>query len=308
MTVWAYLFRGGPRPITVTEEVLAFDGEPLIVKRSSGDQDAPVVVALHGLEGSADSPYVRRLMVAVAERGWSGVAMNARGCGAHRARGPQTYHAGHAEDVLAVVQHLADERPSRPILLVGYSLGASMVANAVFRNADRLPGEVTRAFLVALPVNLGPGSAALNHGFCRVYQLRFLRTLRRKAQEMGGLHRSVAEAGRRASEARTLRDFDDLWVAPVHGFDGADDYYQRTSVADLLDQARVRTAVLHAWDDPIVVPECVPRERLERAPLVDLLEVERGGHVGFICEGNPRWLEETILDWLGNSDAGSGAG
>ena len=73
---------------------------------------------------------------------------------------------------------------------------------------------------------------------------------------------------------------------------------RRASASEVLEGIRVPTAVLHAWDDPIVVPESIPRDVLEAASAVQFLDVPHGGHVGFVCEGNPTWLADPVLNWL----------
>lgn len=173
-----------------------------------------------------------------------------------------------------------------------------MMAHALGAQPGEVPDAVKSAFLVAPPLCLAPGAAALQRGFTQVYQFRFLRTLRRKARALGRLHPEVRAAADAAWRSRTLRDFDHHWVAPVHGFDGAEDYYRRASASEVLEGIRVPTAVLHAWDDPIVVPESIPQDVLEAASAVQFLDVPHGGHVGFVCEGNPTWLEDTVLNWL----------
>ena len=73
---------------------------------------------------------------------------------------------------------------------------------------------------------------ALGRGFARVYAWHFLHTLKRgafeKLQRYPGLF--DAEAVRRA---RTLRDFDNVVTAPLHGFRDTDDYWTRASAKPL---------------------------------------------------------------------------
>ena len=57
---------------------------------------------------------------------------------------------------------------------------------------------------------------------------------------------------RAANRARTLREFDDVVTAPVHGFAGVDDYYTRASSKPWLTAIRVPTLLLNARDDPFL--------------------------------------------------------
>ena len=81
-TIWPYLL---PRPAVPfrRERVATPDGDFWDFDwLASGDErpDAPLVVLMHGLEGSSASHYARALMVALRTRGWHGVVPHFRGC------------------------------------------------------------------------------------------------------------------------------------------------------------------------------------------------------------------------------------
>src|SRR5690606_41150539 len=64
----------------------------------------------------------------------------------------------------------------------------------------------------------------------------------------------------RVRAARSFRDFDDAATAPIHGFDGAADYYARSSSTGFLPHIRVPTLLLHADDDPFLPRTAFPRD------------------------------------------------
>jgi predicted alpha/beta-fold hydrolase len=81
--------------------------------------------------------------------------------------------------------------------------------------------------------------------------------------------------------AKLIRDYDDIIVAPMHGFENADDYYAKMSSGQFLPKIKMRTLLLHAADDPMI-PEDTMLPSLERAPKDLQVEwTKRGGHVGF---------------------------
>src|SRR5258708_9593013 len=80
MTVFAPLFRGGPRLPIKRERWELADGDFVDVDRLEGPAGAPLLVALHGLEGSSSAHYMRRLLKQAQLRGWRGVALNFRSC------------------------------------------------------------------------------------------------------------------------------------------------------------------------------------------------------------------------------------
>jgi predicted alpha/beta-fold hydrolase len=104
-----------------------------------------------------------------------------------------------------------------------------------------------------------------------------------------------------AMEARTFAEFDDLVTAPLHGFDGMQDYYDKCSAMHFLARIRRPALIINALDDPFMTEDVIPPE----ASLSELvtLEVSRsGGHVGFIDGGTPLrpsfYLPTRILDFL----------
>jgi len=56
------------------------DGDFVDVDRMSGPNDAPLLLLLHGLEGSSSAHYIRGLLAQAAARHWRALALNFRGC------------------------------------------------------------------------------------------------------------------------------------------------------------------------------------------------------------------------------------
>ena len=67
---------------------------------------APLLVILHGLEGSARSSYARMLMEAARDRGWRACVLHFRDCGDYRNRLPRRYHAGETNDLRHFLKQL----------------------------------------------------------------------------------------------------------------------------------------------------------------------------------------------------------
>ena len=59
----------------------------------------PIVLMLHGLEGSSQSHYVRGLCSALNQHEFRACVMNFRGCSGENNRLPRTYHAGESNDL-----------------------------------------------------------------------------------------------------------------------------------------------------------------------------------------------------------------
>lgn len=242
---------------------------------------------LHGLEGTVHSHYVGGLLRVAHARGWGADMLIFRGCGDEPNRAPRFYHSGETSDLAFAVDRILSEHPHADLVMCGVSLGGNVLLKWLGERAETLPERVRAAVAVSVPFDLERGSRYISHGFSRVYERHFLRTLRRKAQEkLGrypGLFDSVA-----LSSARTLYEFDDAVTAPVHGFRDAHDYYTRSSSLHFLAHIRRPTLLLSARDDPFL-PAIVLDQVVHIAANNSCLTLEftdGGGHVGFV-HGSP---------------------
>ena len=98
--------------------------------------------------------------------------------------------------------------------------------------------------------------------------------------------------------ARTFRQFDGLFTAPVHGFGSAEDYWARASSLPGLPDIGIPTLLLNALDDPFLGPTCFPAEAALVNPNLTLLMPSHGGHVGFMQRGGVFWSEDVVGRFL----------
>src|SRR2546422_195932 len=76
-----------------------------------GRAGSPVVLVLHGLEGSSSSHYVQGLVRECRARAWRAVALNFRSCSGELNRLPRFYHSGETRDLDWVVQQVVAREP-----------------------------------------------------------------------------------------------------------------------------------------------------------------------------------------------------
>jgi predicted alpha/beta-fold hydrolase len=291
MTVFASVTRVFPRPRARRERWELPDGDFLDVDRYGldGEADAPVLVVLHGLEGSSRAPYVRGLVALALARGLSALAMNFRGCSGTPNRLPRFYHSGDTGDLDAVVTRLAAERPGRPIVLGGFSLGGNVVAKYLGERGDDLPPQVRAGVGISVPFDLIRSAQALDApGFWNwVYRERFLRRLRRKALAKAGRFPGAFDVAR-VRAARTFAAYDAAVTAPLHGFASAEEYWSLSSSARFLSGVRRPLLAVAALDDPIVPADAVPIAAACENPQITIDATPAGGHVAFVS-GWPFW-------------------
>lgn len=270
------------------------DAQDQALKLDQPDE-APLVVLFHGLEGSSNSHYARALMHAVHQRGWRGVVVHFRGCGGEINRLPRAYHSGDSVEIDWILQRMRSMRTS-PIYAAGVSLGGNALLKWLGEQGSHAQNIVTRAAAVSAPVDLGAAGDALARGFNKVYTRNFLKTMKAKTLEKMKRYPALCDR-RRVLAARTLREFDDLVTAPLHGFEGVDDYYERASSKPYLGMIAAPTLMINARNDPFLPARFLPASD-EVSPSVTYETPETGGHVGFVSgpfPGQSMWLAQRLL-------------
>ncbi len=293
---------GAPRPKLRSENIELPDGDVTVVdwltEPSDPDPTSPTLIVLHGLEGSAESSYARMLLQAAADRGWRAAVLHFRDCGDYRNRLPRRYHAGETNDIRFFVERLRTEGHQGPMMAAGYSLGGNVLLKYLGENGISTPLHAAAA--VSAPLNLHTSAEALSTGFSKIYQRHLLRRMKKAVSRKFDQY-TAAFDWRRAMDAKTFAEFDDAVTAPLHGFSGKDEYYDRCSSIGFLKQIQRPTLIINSLDDPFMMPEILPDES-QLSDCVTLEVSEHGGHVGFISGGTPLrpvyYLPERITDFL----------
>src|SRR5919201_1596293 len=110
-TVFGTLLRRAPSLALRRERWELSDGDFLDVDRLEGAKEAPLLVVLHGLEGSSSSHYVRGLLAQAQRRGWRALAVNFRSCSGELNRLVRSYHSGETGDLAEAVLRARGESP-----------------------------------------------------------------------------------------------------------------------------------------------------------------------------------------------------
>jgi predicted alpha/beta-fold hydrolase len=239
-------------------------------------------------------------MAAVAKRGLRGVVVHFRGCGGEPNRLARAYHSGDAREIDWILRRLKARGAGAPLFAAGVSLGG----NALLKwlgEAGAAAGEIVeRAAAISAPLDLMEAGAALERGFSLLYARNFLRTLKAKSLAKLERHPGLYDAAR-VGAASTLRQFDDIVTAPLHGFRDTDDYWTRASSKPDLRGVGVPTLVINARNDPFLPAAALPG-RADVSGTVTLEQPEAGGHVGFVTgpfPGRFDWLPGRVLRHFG---------
>jgi predicted alpha/beta-fold hydrolase len=133
------------------------------------------------------------------------------------------------------------------------------------------------------------------------YEWNFVRNLkgrmRRKAAAFPG-----AFSLERLKRIWTVRQFDEAYTAPHHGFRDADDYYYQASAMRVIDRIRVPALIMTAEDDPFVPVEAFRDPSVTSNPNITVVVTPHGGHCAFVEHGDDSydgyWAEREIVRFI----------
>ncbi|MDP2595730.1 hydrolase [Alteromonas stellipolaris] len=260
-----------------------------------------IIVMFHGLEGSIRSHYANDMMANLSVNGWQVVMMHYRGCSGVPNLKPRGYHSGETGDPSFFLDWLNQKFPQLPKVAVGFSLGGNMLLKLLGEN----PAQkwLNAAIAISSPLKLSECAKSINHGFSRVYQkylLNSIKTTLRKKMSFIDYRKLIQLTGDDVDSITSFAQFDEKVTAPLHGFEDANDYYEKCSAYHFLSAIHCPTLVLHSIDDPFMNHLVVPKEE-ELARNVTLELSERGGHVGFMQGSvfSPKvWLHERVKRYV----------
>ncbi|MBF0471085.1 MAG: hydrolase [Gammaproteobacteria bacterium] len=296
-----------PLPHHQRERFETEDGDFFDVDRFDRDNSRPLVILLHGLAGSASSPYILRLHHTLDQAGFSTVALNLRGCSGCSNRLARSYHSGDTADLHQLYRSIRASYPQRRVAAVGFSLGGNILLKWLGEQGDHLTLDAAAA--VSVPYDLALCADHLDKGLSRFYRNHLITLLQRGVAEKLDLSHSplppdqiqrLRQLGD-LSSLRSFNQFDHQITAPLNGFMSGADYYRRSSCCHYLGAITTPTLLIHGEDDPIVPARSLPLA--DQLPKCVTLELSRkGGHVGFVAGESPLrprfWLNQRITHFL----------
>ncbi len=265
---------------TPDDDFLDLDFMGFSSEKSDGDQN-PIVLCLHGFEGSSDAKYIKGMLQSVEQMRWRGVALNFRSCSGEMNRQPRFYHSGETSDFDWVVRRLSLRWPDAPIFVVGFSLGGSVMLRWLGEGGAEAASLIQAAVAISVPYDLGVAAERIDTGLMCVYGQNFLKTLKQKMIEKSVLYPTLIDPVL-VSGIRSYIEFENRAFAPLHNFKDAKDYWQQCSAKYFLEGISCPTLILHSEDDPFLPGTHLPKKIFESSKWLMPEISKHGGHVGFV--------------------------
>jgi hypothetical protein len=258
-----------------------------------------VVIVCHGLEGKAESAYVKGMAKIFAQNNWSVCAYNYRGCSGEPNRQIRAYHSGATDDLELVIQAVL-AKGFGEIVLIGFSLGGNLVLKYTGENGSNIHTEIKKTVAFSTPVHLESSSDVLQQPHNWLYMKRFSSKLQEKVKAKKELLIKAGFDVETLSSAKSFYVFDELFTAKAHGFSSRIDYYTKNSSLQFLENIAIPTLLINAKDDPFLSPECFPESIAKKHKYFHLEMPKYGGHVGFTTFGsdNVFWSEQRAFEFV----------
>lgn len=272
---------------------------PLSIEESAvrnGPIKVPVVVILHGINNHANFGYIRSLMRVCTDKGWIAAGLNFRGCGGLPLATPRGYNGAYTGDLRAVVQTISGRlAPDAPLLLVGNSLGANLVAKYLGEEglSNTLPPCVIGGVTLGNPMRMNAGT--MDPALSSLLALGAKKTLLENWPSMKHMtNSSFRGAVKGALLGYSLADFDSS-LAPLYvrndpifpyalrlGFQDGEAYWKDASSYRFLPFVSVPLLQIIAGDDFLVYhPFTSKVNHAITNPNVMVVETKCGGHLGW---------------------------
>jgi predicted alpha/beta-fold hydrolase len=262
---------------------------------------AATLLALHGLEASSSAHYMRGMADKALARGLNVVLLNQRNCGGTEALAPGLYHSGLTADAVAVMRELTATEQLTAFVVAGYSLGGNLALKLSGDFGAAAPRELKAVCAVSPTMDLAYCVDALERRSNFAYQWNFVRNLKARMRRKAAAWPGQFDLGP-LSRVRTVRQFDEAYTAPHHGFRDAADYYHQASAMRVVDRIAIPTLILASDNDPFVPADQFTRSEVAGNPHVTAVVTRDGGHCAFISEDRDGydgyWAEHAALSFL----------
>ena len=267
------------------------------------------MLLLHGLEGSSEAHYMRGVADKAWAAGWNVVRLNQRNCGGTEQLSRGLYHSGLTHDPLFVLRELIARDGIAALAVAGYSLGGNLALKLAGELAGSMP-QLKAVCAVSPVMDLARCVEAIERKANFPYQWNFVRNLRARMRRKGAAWPGVYDLSP-LGRVWTVRQFDEVYTAPHHGFRDASDYYYRASALRVIDRIHVPTLILTAADDPFVPSAPFSDPAVTGNPNIVTIVTPHGGHCAYVERGDGEydgyWAEREVVRFA-TRQAGAASG
>ena len=257
----------------------------------------PTVVLIHGLCGSDKSSYLIRMSKKLRKKNIKSIRVNLRGCGTGKGLAKKIYHCGQSMDILEVLKSIKQDEPQSPITLIGFSLGGNIALKLAGELKDQAKNYIDQVIAINPPIDLYRSILLFSTPQNKFYEKYFLKLLKKDFYYRQKIFQDIASIY--FPEDMCFMDFDELYTAPVFGFNNAIDYYEKCSAKKFIPYIKVKCNILYSKDDPLICKNVF--EDIHTNENTTIFFTNNGGHIGYISKPTLKgihWLDNILLSWI----------
>ena len=260
-----------------------------------------LVILTHGITGSSHASYMRGMANIFLKENWSVLAWNMRGRGGQTSNWQKkNYHLGFTDDLRFIIDYAVYVRKFQEIVLVGFSMGGNISLKYLGEEYDRVLPHIKACVAFSAPIDAVSCGDLIDRTPQRLASYHLLRDMVRSISSKASLLSPIMDLNR-FLKVKTWREFDEIYTAPVYGFDSVLEYRIKAGAKPLLPRIQIPTLLINAKDDPLLSPECCPDDKVMRNhPFLFCEFPDNGGHLGFVSFDKPGWIwsETRSLDFV----------
>ena len=256
------------------------------------NHNRPLVVLLHGWEGSAESSYMLSSATCLYNNGYDVLRLHLRDHGPSHHLNSDLFHGARIDEVVAAVKSINNLFTRESTYLVGFSLGGNFALRVAMR-AKTHDLKLTKVIAISPVVEPTNTMTALEKG-AALYRAYFMRKWRRslKLKHQAYPEKVVIED---VKSSRDLMALTEMLVKQHTDFNSVDDYFHSYKLTGgALSDIDVPTIIITSKDDPVIPINDF--DEIKPSPQVTVSIQTYGGHCGFIKDYNLNsWVNDVLL-------------
>ena len=273
--------------------------QPALNNSEKPDETAPLVIMLHGWEGSAESTYLLSAASALYNQGFSILRLHLRDHGPSAHLNPDLFNAARLDEVVNAINDAQTRLPYQNCYLVGFSLGGNFALRISLQAKQQ---AIDLQHVAAISPVFSPKQTmhALESG-SPLYRYYFLKKWKR------ALSNKQAHFPDRYNfsdllESNSLMAMTCHLVEQHTEFSSVEDYFTRYTLdAKAFDDSAIPTDVILAADDPVIPVSGT--EAFSSSQYFRLRIFKQGGHCGFIQNWRfESWLDQELIRLFSNQN------
>ena len=283
--------------INASEEVIIECGDGVRLQSFYAEQspDAPLVILIHGWEGSHQSLYLLSCASTLFQNGYNVIRLNLRDHGDSHHLNQELFHSNRLDEVISAVKQIQERYQPNQLFLTGFSLGG----NFALRVANKAPQHgINLKKTVAICPALDPKDILekLENGlsvYIKYFMYKWKRSLRKKQDLFPHLY-DIEES----LKTDSMRELTKELVNFYGDYDSINAYFDGYDITgDYLKNLTIDTTILLAKDDPIIDYQAV--YTLPPKDNIHYFLSDYGGHCGFIKNHKLHsWLDDFLVEQI----------